>query len=254
MTRSVCVIPARMGSSRFPGKPLAAMLGMPLILHVWHRCRLFEPFERVVVATCDREIADAVNGAGGEAVMTADTHERATDRTEEATARLGLGLDDGDLVMMVQGDEVLTSPQMLSDTVAAFETANRPIVNLASRLYSRAGAEDPNTVKVVTAPDGRALYYSRSAIPSAAREKDPPVYQQTGIMGFRNDFLHRFSELPQTPLEKIESVDMMRVIEHGFEIQITFTETETIGVDTPDELRRAENRLGNDPFTERYLG
>lgn len=252
--RSVCVIPARMGSSRFPGKPLAPLLGMPLILHVWHRCRLFEPFERVVVATCDREIADAADVAGAETVMTADTHERATDRTEEAISRLGLGLDDDDLVMMVQGDEVLTSPRMLADTVDAFGKADRPIVNLASRLYSRADAEDPNTVKVVTAPDGRALYYSRSAIPSAARVADPPVYQQTGIMGFRHGFLHRFSELAPTPLEKIESVDMMRVIEHGYEIQITFTETETIGVDTPDELRRAEKRLEADPFTARYLG
>lgn len=242
-----------MGSSRFPGKPLKSMLGMPLILHVWHRCRLFEPFERVVVATCDDVIAEAVISAGGEAVMTADTHERATDRTEEAIVRLDLDLGDHDLVMMVQGDEVLTSPEMLSDAVAAFEESSRPIVNLASRVNNRADAEDPNTVKVVTAPDGRALYYSRSAIPSAVRMKRPPVYQQTGIIGFRTDFLHRFSELPQTPLEKIESVDMMRVLENGYEIQIVFTQTETIGVDTEEELLRAEERLRSDPQTHRYL-
>lgn len=252
--RAACVIPARMGSSRFPGKPLALMLGMPLILHVWHRCRLFDGFERVVVATCDREIAEAAENAGAEAVMTSDSHERATDRTEEAIAKLDLALAPDDLVMMVQGDEVLTSPEMLSDTVSAFGASDRPIVNLASRLYSDEDANDPNTVKVVSAPDGRALYYSRSAIPSAVRGVAPAIYQQTGIMGFRNDFLHRFSELPQTHLEQVESVDMMRVIEHGYEIQMTFTETETIGVDTPEELSRAEQRLRDDPFTKEYLG
>ena len=247
------IIPARMGSSRFPGKPLERMLGLEMILHVHDRCHLYEGFERVVVATCDQVIHDAVTDHGGEAIMTADTHERCTDRTEEAIANLSLDLADDDFVLMVQGDEVLTSPEMLSDAVAAFEESSRPIVNLASRLNNRTDAEDPNTVKVVTAPDGRALYYSRSAIPSAVRMEKPPVYQQTGIIGFRTDFLHRFSELPQTPLEKIESVDMMRVLENGYEIQIVFTETETIGVDTEEELRRAENVLRDDPQTERYI-
>ena len=188
--RSTCVIPTRMGSSRFPGKPLKSMLGMPLILHVWHRCRLFEPFERVVVATCDDVIAEAVISAGGEAVMTADTHERATDRTEEAIARLDLDLGDHDLVMMVQGDEVLTSPEMLSDAVAAFEGSSRPIVNLASRLNNRADVGPQH--RQGNSPGHKALYYSRSAIPSAVRMKRPPVYQQTGIIGFRTDFASVF--------------------------------------------------------------
>ena len=110
--RSICVIPARMGSSRYPGKPLVPLLGLPLILHVWHRCRLDEVFDRVVIATCDAEIEQAAIDAGADVVMTADTHERATDRTEEAVENLELGLADDDFVLMVQGDEVLVNPEM----------------------------------------------------------------------------------------------------------------------------------------------
>ena len=185
--------------------------------------------------------------------MTADTHERCTDRTEEAIANLDLALDDEDFVLMVQGDEVLVSPRMLGELVEVYERERPQAVNLVSRLYRREDQEDPNTVKVVAAPDRRALYFSRAPIPSRARAPDTPVYQQTGIIGFSAAFLRRFSELAPTPLEIIESVDMMRVIEHGLEIQLVQTETETVGVDTPEDLARAETILSSDEFTSRYL-
>lgn len=253
MNRSVCVIPARMGSSRYPGKPLAPLLGLPLVLHVYHRCRLHDGFERVVVATCDEEIRDAVEAAGGEAVMTAGTHQRATDRSEEAVDNMDLGLADDDFVLMVQGDEVLASPEMLGRMVEVYRRDRPAVVNLVSRLYSAADHEDPNTVKVVSAPDGRALYFSRAPIPSRARVENVPMFQQTGIIGFSAAFLRRFSELEPTPLEVVESVDMMRVIEHGLQIQLVHTDTETIGVDTPADLARAEEVLKTDPFTSRYM-
>ena len=253
MTRSVCIIPARMGSSRFPGKPLEKLLGLPLILHIYERCRLQDGFERVVVATCDREIFDAVQAQGGEAVMTADTHERCTDRTEEAIANLDLGLADDDFVLMVQGDEVLVSPDMLARMTDVYRRDRPQAVNLVSRIYRTEDHDDPNTVKVVGAPSGRALYFSRAPIPSRARAPEIAVYQQTGIIGFSSAFLRRFSELEPTPLEIAESVDMMRVIEHGLEIQLIHTETETIGVDTPADLARAEEILKNDPFTAKYM-
>lgn len=253
MTRAVCIIPARMASSRFPGKPLAPLLGLPLVLHVWHRCRLCSGFERVVIATCDREIFDVAHAARAEAVMTAPTHERATDRTEEAIARLDIALAGDDLVVMVQGDEALMSPAMARAVIEAYKASNAPVVNLASRIYRPEDHDDPNTVKVVAAPDGRALYFSRAPIPSRARARDVPMYQQTGVIGFSKEFLHRFSALPQTPLERIESVDMMRVIEHGLPIQLVLTDVETIGVDTPADHARAETLLAADPVTRLYM-
>ena len=252
MTR-ICVIPARMASTRFPGKPLAPLLGMPLIVHILHRARLCQDLDRVVVATCDHEIADAVTAAGGEAVMTADTHERCTDRTEEAIRNLGLTLADDDLVLMLQGDEIMVSPKMLSDMIQRFEETGADVINLISCLYTPEDHTDPNTVKAVSAPDGRLLYMSRAAIPSPARADNVPVFQQTGIIAFKAAFLARYSALPPTPLEIIESCDMMRVIEHGLPIYGVPTDTETIGVDTEADRARAEQRLAADPTTARYL-
>lgn len=253
MSRTVCVIPARMGSSRYPGKPLEKLLGLALVLHVHDRCKLFTGFERVIIATCDEEIRAAALAHGAEAVMTAKTHERATDRVAEALIHLNLGLAADDLVVMVQGDEVLVSPEMLAGIVEAYQADRPPVVNLVSRLYSAADHEDPNVVKVVAAPDGRALYLSRAPIPSRARADDVPMFQQTGVIAFAADFLARFAELPQTPLEKIESVDMLRVVEYGLPLRLVFTDIETIGVDTPAELTRAEEVLAADPVTSRYL-
>lgn len=253
MTRAICVIPARMDSSRFPGKPLVNILGMPLILHVWHRCTLCPAFERVVVATCDKAIYEVVVAAGGEAVMTSDTHERATDRVQEAVMRLALNLSDNDLVVMVQGDEVLMTPDLATAIIEAYERDLPAVVNLGSRLYNEADHEDPNTVKVVADPQGRVMYFSRAPIPSRSRAAKVPMYQQTGVMGFAAEFLERFSALPQTPLEIIESVDMLRVLEHGLSIALVRSETETIGVDTPADLARAEALLGDDPLALQYM-
>lgn len=253
--RSICVIPARMGSSRYPGKPLEPLLGMPLILHVWNRCRLYSGFERVVVATCDQEIQAAVQSVGGEVVMTGDRHERATDRVVEAVAHLNLGLAQDDFVLMVQGDEILVTPRMLGDITDVFARTRAPVVNLVSKLYRTEDHDDPNTVKVVADLSGRALYMSRAPIPSRARAgSDLPMYQQTGVIGFSAEFLMRYSALSPTPLEKIESVDMMRVIEHGLPVYVVPTDIETIGVDTPADLQRAEEVLRVDPVAQSYLG
>jgi len=231
-------------------KPL---LGMALILHVYHRARLAKSVNRVVVATCDQVIYDAVVEAGGEAVMTADTHERCTDRVEEAIAKVASDLADDDFVLMVQGDEVLVSPDMLDQMVAAYAADPVPVVNLVSRLYRAEDHDDPNTVKVVFGPNHRALYFSRAPIPSRARHDAPPMYQQTGVIGFQAAFLRRFSELPQTPLEKIESCDMLRVPEHGLPITVLPTDVETIGVDTErPPTDRKSTRLNSSHITISY--
>ena len=232
---------------------MADILGMPLILHVVRRCQLCRDFDEVAIATCDTEIADAADAAGILAIMTADSHERATDRVEEAAGQLSRPLDDDDLVVMVQGDEVLMNPSMAEAIIEAYVTNRSPVVNLASRLYDAADHDDPNNVKVVGAPDGRALYFSRAPIPSRARAEGVPMYQQTGVMGFSFAFLNRFSDLPQTPLEKMESVDMLRVVEHGMRLDLVYTDTETLGVDVPTDIARAEQKLRDDPFTPLYM-
>jgi 3-deoxy-manno-octulosonate cytidylyltransferase (CMP-KDO synthetase) len=251
--RVICVIPARLGSSRFPGKPLEPLLGFPLVLHVERRCRLYPSFEAVVVATCDEEIRSAALQGGAQAVMTSMRHERATDRVEEAATKLDLGLDADDLVVMVQGDEVLVTPQMLELVVADHRASRAMVVNLISRLRRPEDQDDPNAVKVTADPQGNALFFSRSPIPSRARKSDVAVYQQTGVISFQLGFLRKFAELPQTPLEIAESVDMLRLIEHRLPLRVVHTEVETIGVDTPQDLARAEEKLRVDAVTRRYM-
>ncbi|MBL4759503.1 MAG: 3-deoxy-manno-octulosonate cytidylyltransferase [Mariprofundaceae bacterium] len=253
MTKRICVIPARMASSRYPGKPMALLLGLPLILHVWQRCRLESRFDRVIVATCDQEIMDCVIDAGGEAIMTDDTHERCTDRVSQAVEIANLDLLDDDLVLMVQGDEVLVNPDMLGRMIEVFEETHPPAVNLISRLYKAQDHDDVNVVKVATGLDGRIVFLSRAAIPSRARADDVPMYQQTGVIAYAASFLEEFSLLKQTPLEIVESIDMLRLIEHGLPLYGVKTDIETIGVDTPDDGTRAERLLKQDIWTEKYL-
>ena len=253
MTKPVCVIPARMGSSRYPGKPLEPMLGLPLVLHVYERCKLYPGFSEVLIATCDEEIEIAAERHGASTVMTADTHDRCTDRVEEAVQVCYPQMADNAVVVMVQGDEVLVSPQMITDVIDAQTRTGAPVVNLGSRLLRAEDHDDPNTVKVVTAPDGRALCFSRAPIPSRSRGDNVPMYQQTGVMAFTFGFLKRFSSLEQTPLEIIEAVDMLRVLEHGIDLYMAVTETETIGIDTPADLARGEQLLRDEPLTRQYL-
>ncbi len=253
--KSVCVIPARMASGRFPGKPLKPLLGLALVLHVYERCRLADGIDRIMIATCDEEIRAACEGHSAEVVMTADTHPGCVDRTEEAISKAAPELADDDLVLMVQGDEVLVSPVMLDNVLETYGNTHAEVVNVASKLYRTVDHDDPNAVKVIWAPDGRALAFSRSPIPSRSRaaEDGVPMYQQTGIIGFARGFLRTFGALSQTPLEKIEKIDMLRTLEHGYSVRIVATDQETIGVDTPNDLARAEGILRDDPWTSRYL-
>jgi len=254
MTETICIIPARMASGRFPGKPLEPLLGLALVLHVWERCRRAEGLDRIVVATCDEEIRAAVEARGGEAVMTADTHPGCVDRTEEAIDILRPDLADDAFVLMVQGDEILIAPDMIAGILAAYEKTRAPVVNLVSRIDKEADHDDPNVVKAVAAPDGRALYFSRAPIPSRSRADDVPMWQQTGVIGLSAGFLKTFGRLERTPLEMIEHIDMMRTLEHGYPIQLVSIDRETLGVDTPADRDRAEGILAADPLTAEYLG
>ena len=247
------IIPVRMGSSRFPGKPLSKIRGMPMVEHIYKRVSLAEELSGVYIATCDDEIQEVAKSFGGNVIMTADTHQRASDRTAEAAREL-----DVDIVVMVQGDEPLVHPEMIA-LAAEPLVVNQDIVcsNLKSTIRSQQEFDDPNTVKVVTDSDGFALYLSREPIPTVKGVKgfysDSPLYKQVCIISFRRDFLFNFAELPPTPLEISESIDMLRCLEHGYRVKMIESSYETHAVDTPEDLRLVDLMMESDPLLSMYL-
>lgn len=255
MTKKIItVIPARMGSSRFPGKPMKPMLGMPMIGHCWHRARLASGDEHLYVATCDVEIAQYVESIGGKAVMTSSKHDRASDRTAEAVELLerDLGITFTH-VMMIQGDEPIVTPEVIRLARDA-STDESDVVNIMSLITREESFRDYNNVKVVTRPDGRALYFSREPIPSPWKGFEAvTAYMQTGIMMFTRAALSSFQSFEETKLEQIESVDLNRFLENGFRCQMVAMNSESLGIDTPEELVIGESLLLSDPSTQDYL-
>lgn len=255
--RSVAIIPARMNSSRFPGKPLAQLHGRPMIEHVLRRTAMCEQLEAVYVATCDEEIRDAVEAIGGSVLMTSAAHERASDRVAEAAERV-----EADIVVMVQSDEPLVTPRMIEAAIAPMlDDPSIECVNLARRIVTRDEYVDPNTIKVVMNAHGDALYFSRTPIPVFDFDSDSasdfvsqraPIFKQVCVIPFRRDYLREFARLPQTPLERAESIDMLRVLEHGGRVRLVETEANTHAVDTPADLRLVESLLEGDPLVLRY--
>jgi 3-deoxy-manno-octulosonate cytidylyltransferase (CMP-KDO synthetase) len=257
MKEIIAIIPARMGSTRFPGKPLAEIHGIPMVGHVYFRTKMCSVLSETYVATCDQEIYDCIDSVGGKALMTADTHERCSDRTAEAM--LKVEFETGrrvDTVVMVQGDEPMVTPEMIKRAVTPMlADPGIKVVNLMARMKTLEEFEDPNEVKVVVDLHGRALYFSREPIPSRRKgANDVPMLKQVCVIPFQRDYLLEFNNLPETPLEKIESVDMMRVLEHGEDVYMIMTDTETLSVDTPAELERVSALMRNDTLRSMYQG
>lgn len=252
--KAVAILPARMGASRFPGKPLHPIRGIPLIGHCYYRTLLAEGVAATHVATCDEEIAAYVRSIGGSAIMTSTSHNRASDRTAEAMLKIEAASGEKfDVVIMVQGDEPLIQPETIAETLKHFADPSVEIVNIMSRLRTREAFEDKNNVKVVVNQNNDALYFSREAIPSPWKGVDHvPMYMQVGVIAFRRDVLIRFNSMAEMPLEKIESVDMNRVLETGGKIRMVLTESMTIGVDTPEEADEVARILADDPLYARY--
>lgn len=253
--KAVGIIPARLGATRFPNKPMAPIHGMPMVGHCYHRTRMTPGLTAAYVATCDEEIAQYVRSIGGSVVMTATSHTRATTRTAEAMEHIEAASGErSDVVVMVQGDEPLILPETIAETLEHFSDPSVEIVNIMSRLRTYKQFVDTNNVKVVVNQNYGALYFSREPIPSPWRGVDDvPMYMQTGIIAFRRDVLLRFNQMAETRLEQIESVDMNRVLETGGRIRMVLTESITIGVDTPQELKEAEELMKNDPTLPQYL-
>jgi 3-deoxy-manno-octulosonate cytidylyltransferase (CMP-KDO synthetase) len=246
----IAVIPARMNSSRFPGKPLALIGGLPMVEHVRRRASMCERLDAVYVATCDAEIKAAVERFGGEVIMTSPLHERASDRVAEAAENM-----DADIIVMIQGDEPMITPQMIDAALSPMlEDVSIECVNLTRRIETREEYLNRNTIKVVMNRAGNALYFSRSPIPAIDFDAagDAPIFKQVCVIPFRRDFLRKFAALPPTPLERIESVDMLRAVEHGRRIRLVEIFDDTHAVDTPADLRWVEELMKTDVLISRY--
>lgn len=250
----IAILPARMGATRFPGKPLYPILGMPMIGHCFFRTSLAVGQEQTYVATCDQDIVAYVASIGGQTIMTSPNHNRATDRTAEAMEKIELETGEQvDVVIMVQGDEPLISPDTITAMLRHFDDPDVDIVNIMSHLRTREQFEDKNNVKVVVNLKGDALYFSREPIPSSWKGTDRlPMYMQVGVIAFRRKALMLFNSMNETPLEKIESVDMNRVLETGGRIRMVLTDAVTIGVDTPEEAEEVVRLLQGDPLLLKY--
>ncbi len=245
----VAIIPARMGSSRFPGKPMADIHGVPMVGHVTIRTAMSPTLTATYVATCDQEIYDYAEGAGLKAVMTGDHHVRCTTRTAEALLKIEAATGQRvDIVVMVQGDEPMVTPDMIDAAIApmlADPAIN--VTNLMARMETVEEFEDPNEVKVVVDLNSDALYFSREPVPSRRKGvTDVPMQKQVCIIPFRRDYLLQFNDMQETPLEIIESVDMMRILEHGEKVRMVPTDKRTLSVDTPEDLARVVDMMRED--------
>lgn len=239
------LIPARYASTRFPGKPLAMIGGKPMVQHVVEKAAAVS--ENVYVATDDGRIYDCVIGFGGKAVMTSTEHRSGTDRCYEAYRHVVEQTGKKyDVVVNIQGDEPFIQPEQVKALVACFEDDKVEIATLAKRFEQNADIFDPNKVKVVCSAKGTALYFSRSAIPFCRGiEKEcwlemTPFYKHVGMYAYRPEVLKEITALPQGRLEKAESLEQLRWLENGYTIAVRETTHESIGIDTPEDLKRAE--------------
>ena len=250
------VIPARMESSRFPGKPLADIHNVPMIGHCYHRAKMCPDLAEVYVATCNEEIAAYVTSIGGRAILTSPLHNRASDRTAEAVSIIERETRETvDIVVMIQGDEPMITPEMVSASLQPIiHDENVNVVNLMAKMHSTEEFEDPNEVKVVVDMKSDAIYFSREPIPSRKKGGvDFPMLKQVCVIPFRRRYLDWFNSLPETTLEKIESVDMLRLIENGDRVRMVLSEVVTYSVDTPQDLEVVKEKMRDDRLMKSYL-
>ncbi len=246
----IAVIPARYGSTRFPGKSLALIRDKPMVQWVYERTKRSTLLDRVIVATDDRRIFDAVTAFGGEAVMTSEAHATGTDRIAEVAEKLNCTI-----VVNVQGDEPLIDPRMIDEAVRPLAgDPSIPMGTLAKRITDPAEAVDPNVVKVVMDMNGYALYFSRAPIPWdrdhwAGRTVPDglplagPCYKHIGLYVYRREFLLGYAAMSQTPLEATEKLEQLRALEHGHRIKVVITDHESFGVDIPGDLSKILQHL-----------
>jgi 3-deoxy-manno-octulosonate cytidylyltransferase (CMP-KDO synthetase) len=232
----IAVVPARYGSSRLPAKALAEIAGVPMVVRVWRQASKAKSIARVIVATDDERIAAPVRAAGGEAMMTSRAHQSGTDRIAEVASKIS-----GDVFLSVQGDQPFISPADLDALAEAMcSDASIQMATLATPIIDLLEWTDPNKVKVVCGADGNALYFSRSPIPHARGGGMPKeALRHIGVYAYRRDFLMKFAALPMGVLERIEKLEQLRALEHGYVIRVIKSVAPSLEVDTADDLKRA---------------
>lgn len=245
----IAVIPARYASTRFPGKPLAVLGGKTVIQRVYEQAA--NVLSEAYVATDDKRIFNAVKAFGGCAVMTRADHKSGTDRIEEAVKKI---VTDADVIINIQGDEPFIQPSQIKTLMHLFDDPETQIGTLGKPFETMDAVENPNSPKIVTDRRGFALYFSRSIIPyiRGVDQKEwlghYPFLKHLGVYAYRREVLAEVTRLPQSPLEKAESLEQLRWLENGYRIRVGITEMETVGIDTPDDLTRAEEFLKQQSF------
>jgi 3-deoxy-manno-octulosonate cytidylyltransferase (CMP-KDO synthetase) len=235
------IIPARYASTRFPGKPLAMLGGRTVIQRVYEQAAAV--LEEAYVATDDERIFKAVEEFGGRVVMTRQDHKSGTDRIEEAAEKIGT---QADVIINIQGDEPFIQKSQIETLKSLFENSETQIGTLGKKFESIEAATNPNSPKIVTDKNGFALYFSRSVIPYIRGKEQTewlqhfPFLKHLGLYAYRRDVLRQITQLPQSPLELAESLEQLRWLENGYRIRVGLTDVETVGIDTPEDLRRAE--------------
>lgn len=246
MTKIVGIIPARYGSTRFPGKPLTLIQGKTMIQRVWEQANKASALAQVVVATDDDRIVDHVISFGGHVIMTEETHPTGTDRCRQALETTELMGDTFDAVINIQGDEPFIDPEQINLVASCFQNPYTELATLVKRLTKTEDLFNPNIIKVVTSSIGEAMYFSRNPIPYFRGEDqenwvDKGVYfKHIGIYGYRSDVLRKITLLPQAELEKTESLEQLRWLQNGYRIQIRETDKESRSVDAPEDLKYFE--------------
>ena len=248
MKKIVGIIPARYDSTRFPGKPLALIAGKTMIERVYEQAKKSSSLKRVVVATDDNRIAETVRSFGGDVILTRTDHPSGTDRCAEAVSKLD---EHFDAVINIQGDEPFIQPGQIDLLAGALAEENVDIATLVKIIRSHDELINENIPKVVIASNGDALYFSRQPIPFMKNFKTEHwlpqhnYFKHIGIYGYQASILPRLTQLQQGVLEKIESLEQLRWLEHGFKIRTRITEFETIAVDTPEDLQRAQQYVSS---------
>jgi len=238
------VIPARWGATRFEGKVLAELLGKPVIQHVWENAKKAKTLDELIVACDDERIFKVVEGFGGKAVYTSPNQPSGTDRLAEVVNAM-----DVDIIVNIQGDEPLIKPIMIDNLVMALQEEKvAQMATIIKKIEDDSELTNSNVVKAVVDKNGYALYFSRYAIPyNRTGEKDhkkkPVYYKHIGLYAFTKDFLFTFKKLPHSSLENAEKLEQLRALEYGYKIKVVETKFDTVGVDRPEDLRRAEDAL-----------
>lgn len=249
------IIPARMGSSRFPGKPLTKIAELPMIGHIYLRSLMSKQIDRLYVATCDEEIEEYCVSIGANVLMTSDKHTRALDRVAEAASQIvDIKSKDNPIILNIQGDEPLISPQVIEELISEFEDNSVKSALLAIPIKSKKLFENPDTVKVVVSESGYMAYSSRALIPHQKNiENVANAYRIAGLFAFRLQELLKFNSLPESPLEVFESCDINRMIDNDMKVKVSIVDIENYySVDSPSDVSLVESAMANDSLYKTY--